>query len=625
MLKSSLLSIFVVLLMVNVSYSQKVTLSPIQKSNIKKQKVEAVIIGDAVTTSDIKQRLENGTLFNSVVTAPVNSVPFEGTYQITDGADFYSATFTMMGGSSFYPQQSNGSPVEIWQDPNTPDNIHAVFTTCPSGDPIPGFPNRKCTYFFSSDRGVVWSNVTDIPTIRAGFGTITGTNDGKALIANHNGATVVKTEVYVDGFPGLGAFVNLSPPDPSVTGKIWPRIIATAPSSPVNKFVVVGSINSTAFDSAFVNRGTSLDASAFTGWQYVPRMGTAEVYAIARGQDGRIGVAFIASDNLPDSSNTGDLMFMESVDHGTTFGSPQVIFAGSDVDTTTVLRGLGLVYQGNKARVVFDIVRGSSSGYFPGLPSKIGYWSADINGGNYVVVASDANTFSGPRTTPYNVLTPLSRSTIGSSSDGQVLFVAFMAQDTVYGINGADTTSFSFIYLTASANGGASWKRPIRLTPQSPTKDWTFPTISPWNDSDPSNYYVNMQVSQDDVPFTDVQGALNPNTAAKNVFVRVSIPRPVFINNIGSETPSKYTLSQNYPNPFNPSTTIRFDIAKLSNVTLKVYNTRGQEVATLVNNEMVSAGVKEVSFNAASLASGIYFYTLTAGDFKETKKMMLIK
>jgi len=87
---------------------------------------------------------------------------------------------------------------------------------------------------------------------------------------------------------------------------------------------------------------------------------------------------------------------------------------------------------------------------------------------------------------------------------------------------------------------------------------------------------------------------------------------------------SKYELGQNYPNPFNPSTKIAFAVPKQGNVTLKVYNLLGQEVATLLN-EVKSAGVHEVSFNGIDLSSGVYFYTLTSGDFVSTKKMMLIK
>ncbi|MDZ7762994.1 MAG: T9SS type A sorting domain-containing protein [Melioribacteraceae bacterium] len=86
----------------------------------------------------------------------------------------------------------------------------------------------------------------------------------------------------------------------------------------------------------------------------------------------------------------------------------------------------------------------------------------------------------------------------------------------------------------------------------------------------------------------------------------------------------KFELSQNYPNPFNPSTVIKFAIPQTSEVSLKVYNVLGQEVKTLINTEM-NAGSYEVKFNASQLASGIYFYSIQAGDFTATKKMMLLK
>jgi hypothetical protein len=90
------------------------------------------------------------------------------------------------------------------------------------------------------------------------------------------------------------------------------------------------------------------------------------------------------------------------------------------------------------------------------------------------------------------------------------------------------------------------------------------------------------------------------------------------------ELANKFELSQNYPNPFNPSTLIKFSIPQSNKVTLKVYNLLGQEITTLVNQEM-KAGAYEVKFNASQLASGIYFYTINAGNFTSTKKMMLLK
>lgn len=88
--------------------------------------------------------------------------------------------------------------------------------------------------------------------------------------------------------------------------------------------------------------------------------------------------------------------------------------------------------------------------------------------------------------------------------------------------------------------------------------------------------------------------------------------------------PDKYSLAQNYPNPFNPSTLIKYDIKQDGWVTVKVYTILGKEVATLVN-EVKQAGRYEVEFNGSYLSSGIYYYRLEAGDFSETKKMLLLK
>lgn len=89
-------------------------------------------------------------------------------------------------------------------------------------------------------------------------------------------------------------------------------------------------------------------------------------------------------------------------------------------------------------------------------------------------------------------------------------------------------------------------------------------------------------------------------------------------------TPEAYSLAQNYPNPFNPSTTIEFSLPKQSNVTLKVYNMLGQEVATLVS-ETLGAGRYTSKFDGSKVASGAYVYRLTADNFIMTSKMMLIK
>ncbi|MFH0734705.1 MAG: T9SS type A sorting domain-containing protein [bacterium] len=89
-------------------------------------------------------------------------------------------------------------------------------------------------------------------------------------------------------------------------------------------------------------------------------------------------------------------------------------------------------------------------------------------------------------------------------------------------------------------------------------------------------------------------------------------------------TPNSYTLSQNYPNPFNPSTTIKYSIPNSNMVSLKIFDVLGKEVTTLVNQQQ-NSGIHEVTFNAANLSSGTYFYQLKCGEFIETKKLLLLK
>jgi len=107
-------------------------------------------------------------------------------------------------------------------------------------------------------------------------------------------------------------------------------------------------------------------------------------------------------------------------------------------------------------------------------------------------------------------------------------------------------------------------------------------------------------------------------------FVQVyAIPGVTSVETI-NETPQSFSLSQNYPNPFNPSTSIRFSNYTPENVTLKVYDLIGREVATLVN-EFLGAGTHEVKFDGQNFASGTYFYSLSSGEKKEFKKMVLLK
>ncbi|MGE5364269.1 MAG: cohesin domain-containing protein [Bacteroidota bacterium] len=105
---------------------------------------------------------------------------------------------------------------------------------------------------------------------------------------------------------------------------------------------------------------------------------------------------------------------------------------------------------------------------------------------------------------------------------------------------------------------------------------------------------------------------------------KVEITSAVSVNDPDEIVPTVYSLSQNYPNPFNPSTKIEYALPQESRVSLKVYNLLGQEVITLVN-QVQSAGVHSVNFDASRLTSGLYIYRLEAGKYISVKKMTLVK
>lgn len=122
----------------------------------------------------------------------------------------------------------------------------------------------------------------------------------------------------------------------------------------------------------------------------------------------------------------------------------------------------------------------------------------------------------------------------------------------------------------------------------------------------------------------------NPNGVIQNmnnVVVQTAVYdtiAPIGIQNLNNGVPQVYQLHQNYPNPFNPVTKIKFDIPKQSYVKIRVYDVIGNEVAQLYNGDM-DAGFYEADFNAASYASGVYFYRIDAGDYSSVKRMVLVK
>ncbi|MFZ5947606.1 MAG: T9SS type A sorting domain-containing protein [Stygiobacter sp.] len=129
----------------------------------------------------------------------------------------------------------------------------------------------------------------------------------------------------------------------------------------------------------------------------------------------------------------------------------------------------------------------------------------------------------------------------------------------------------------------------------------------------------------DEVLYTQGYSRGNPTDERMPLVILDRQFTPVSVEKLSYEVPANFYLEQNYPNPFNPTTNIRFGLNEASIVQLKVYNLLGEEVTTLVNNELMNAGSYNIKFNAEKLSSGIYIYTFKAGNYTLSKKMQLIK
>lgn len=160
------------------------------------------------------------------------------------------------------------------------------------------------------------------------------------------------------------------------------------------------------------------------------------------------------------------------------------------------------------------------------------------------------------------------------------------------------------IYYKRSINNGINWGGDVRLSNNSAVSE--IPSIC-------------VSESAVHVVWTDERDGNRELYYKKD-----PAGNPVAIENISSEIPVKMYLEQNYPNPFNPITNFIFQIPKSEFVKVAVYDINGKELEILVSSQL-SAGTYKAEWDASLYPSGIYFYTLTAGNFSQTKKMMLVK
>jgi hypothetical protein len=512
---------------------------------------------------------------------------------------------TPTGLSGFYDYQSNGGSAQYIRTNPANGAIHVTYML--ADDSASTSASRRVGYAYSTNNGSTWNTFGNlrVPARRAGFPSLDllqGANAGSPVLANHNdpGTGLVSLN-YVDSPPGSGAFSELNPVTPLGGDEpIWPYTAGTSNGGVV--FVASRSAGGT----AHITRTT--DFTAWEAWRAWPPPNNGDAggrYPIAANTTGRVGIAM----NYVD----GGIEWLESTNSGQTWPASATRIHDSTrivgADTFQAWVDNDVVYNGNNAlHVIGELNIGANE---PTDGAQIVFWSQATG---YRVVARKSTT---PNVLPgtlnraqVNHLGSIGYPSIGMSGTRiVVVFMGFRADTSAQGWN------YGEIYWSQSADNGNTWSTPVNLT-VSPTLDDRYPHVSKWNPSG----FANIVWQEDPVPGAHAFNDGAPVSRSRQMFQRVTLTDV----RVGTELPITFKLQQNYPNPFNPSTNIRFSLPTASNVALKVFNTAGQEVATLVEGYR-EAGNYEHSFDASQLASGVYYYRLKAGNFIETRKMILTK
>lgn len=329
----------------------------------------------------------------------------------------------------------------------------------------------------------------------------------------------------------------------------------------------------------------------------------------------------------------------ESTNSGAAFGTVYTILTNNtniEGDLVTPWFPADVTYKPGTNTPVVVLSTLAAGNYIIAGGCKVLFWSPAVNGGQPVKVAdwrnmpgtfiADTSNFSVNFKYLQAGMTPLSHPSVAFTSDGNMIACAFSvirSDSTAYGYH------YNNVYCTYSTNNGLNWVNPHPIgcnMPELPVLcsdcDEIYPSISKTGNT-VSKFHVTYSLSKTpgSCSFTDIT---TPVGRVYQVYKKYCPNAYVGIQPVSSELPESFRLQQNYPNPFNPSTNILFDAAESGFISLIVYDITGREVKRLVHQNL-NAGRYSVELNSGDLASGIYFYSLIAENFVQTKKMILIK
>ena len=520
---------------------------------------------------------------------------------------------------------------------------------------------RRVYYQFEIDDNSLQVGVNVTPLGQgSGWPSIDVTSDGRAVINNHFG--LVK-RLHVDQAPGYGFFASNPHPHDPAQNPLFPSLVVDQNIDRVYWWST--GVTYTAFgDSQAVyftdDEGVSWDSTAIA-WDYT---GTGSIFsgsAIAISQDYSSMAVWQRFDDVPNMTgdSTDIIVYSRTDDGGATWTQTVPVWVnlaadGSADDIVTpfgyndtllihAARGIDLTFDnaGNVHMVMNALAyHGTSDSTFLFTTGILHYSSARGEGaGNLIEISDQAISHAAFIDTAIAIEgrwtgngAGFNMPTIAAATDAPVLLAMWVQWN---GATGGDlaslladtgTTGFytSAIWASSSADGGNNWSDPWEVASEGGAASLEFVTLDPVLETVSEGMYRYHALWLEDL--SPGVSLFDEGDSSMNVWVYGTQVIEIIVGVEDEDVFSvkNFKLDQNYPNPFNPETRIDFTLDTKSEVNLTIFNILGQEVATLVD-EVIAAGSHNVTWNASDVASGVYFYKLTAGDLTLTKKMVLLK
>jgi len=526
-----------------------------------------------------------------------------------------------MVGTTHYDYQTNGSTGNrIVRDAS--GNIHV----CWMNGINQWSGNRWVYYNFRDAASGTWSWTTtgtpvNPPPQGDGYTNMDVLSSGQAVITYHSASDGDYVVLSVDDLPGFGSFTEYNVPDnlPD-TVCIWPYVAVDRN----DRIHVVAYEYETAANMPQRTIYTRSDDQG-ANWTEPVMIDTVFELAtivVASEVDDKVAIVYNHPTENPGGMN--NIFYIESED-GVTWDwndKHQVTdyYTNPEEDTISAFADNDALYdnQGN-LHIVWNATWTVEGGYY--VHAFLYHWSEAT--GITEISEHPEMEFTNCETGGWNL--PYAKMSLGVDADDNLYFICTNFDNTDCSVGGFANGE---LYGCASNDGGATWARMVNLT-NSPTPDC-------WPMECDSDHWSSMAETVDDSLYilyiNDKDAGGIPQTEGadvENPVMYLAVHKSVLLRVIGVDEdkevePTAFTLLQNYPNPFNASTTIEYVTRTFGKVELAVYNLVGEKVEVLVDKVM-PPGEHTVTWDAGSVASGVYYYKLTTSEGAVAKRMLLVK